>query len=201
MAELRRKTPVQPRAAQTVETLLDAAAQVLQNEGEPRFTTNRVAEAAGFSIGTLYQYFPNKNALVEALVERERAAIEAAIVKALAKSDTNDVAAIIRIVVRTLIGAFGRRRRMRKFVILQMIRLNLAPAALKGLDDIGLVVVAAIAERGAGDVRPLSEAASFVFTRAIMGAIRAAVLEDRAILEIPDFEDELVRLALRFVLA
>jgi hypothetical protein len=54
--------------------------------------------------------------------------------------------------------------------------------------------------RGKGRVRPLSEAASFVLTRAIVGAIRSAVLEDRLILDSQDFEDELVRLALRFLL-
>ena len=79
MTELHRKTPVQERSKQTIETILDAATQVLQVEGEERFTTNRVAEKSGFSIGTLYQYFPNKNAIVEALAERERIAIEATV--------------------------------------------------------------------------------------------------------------------------
>ena len=56
MPEIKRKNPTQARAQQTVGTILDAAAQILQTEGEAHFNTNRVAEKAGFSIGTLYQY-------------------------------------------------------------------------------------------------------------------------------------------------
>ena len=200
MTELHRKTPVQERSKQTIETILDAATQVLQVEGEERFTTNRVAEKSGFSIGTLYQYFPNKNAIVEALVERERIAIETTVARTISKVEPHEIEDVIRMVVRTAINAFGRRRKLRKFVIIQMIRLNLAPIALKGMDKIGISVVKAIEARGKGRVRLLSEAASFVLTRAIMGAIRSAVLEDRSILDSHDFEDELVRLALRFLL-
>jgi AcrR family transcriptional regulator len=200
MTELHRKTPIQERSKQTIETILDAATQVLQVEGEERFTTNRVAEKSGFSIGTLYQYFPNKNAIVEALAERERIAIEATVAKAISKADPHEIEDVIRMVVRTAINAFGRRRKLRKFVIIQMIRLNLAPIVLKSIDKIGISVVKAIEVHGKGRVRPLSEAASFVLTRAIMGAIRSAVLEDRLILDSQDFENELVRLALRFLL-
>jgi AcrR family transcriptional regulator len=200
MTELHRKTPIQERSKQTIETILDAATQVLQVEGEERFTTNRVAEKSGYSIGTLYQYFPNKNAIVEAIAERERIAIEATVAKAISKADPHKIEDVIRTVVRTAINAFGRRRKLRKFVIIQMIRLNLAPIFLKGVDKIGISVVKEIEAHGKDRVRPLSDAASFVLTRAIMGAIRSAVLEDRSILDSQDFEDELVRLALRFLL-
>jgi AcrR family transcriptional regulator len=136
MTELHRKMPIQERSKQTIETILDAATQVLQVEGEERFTTNRVAEKSGYSIGTLYQYFPNKNAIVEALAERERIAIEAAVAKAISKADPHRIEDVIRMAVRTAINAFGRRRKLRKFVIIQMIRLNLAPIFLKSIDKI-----------------------------------------------------------------
>jgi AcrR family transcriptional regulator len=59
-----RKQPKQARSAGLVATLLEAAVQVLAKEGAPRFTTARVAEKAGVSIGSLYQYFPNKTAIL-----------------------------------------------------------------------------------------------------------------------------------------
>jgi AcrR family transcriptional regulator len=59
-----RKQPKQARSAELVATILEAAAQVLAKEGAPRFTTARVAEKAGVSIGSLYQYFPNKAAIL-----------------------------------------------------------------------------------------------------------------------------------------
>jgi AcrR family transcriptional regulator len=59
-----RKTPQQARSNQLVEAVLDAAVQVLTKEGARRFTTARVAERAGVSVGSLYQYFPNKAAIL-----------------------------------------------------------------------------------------------------------------------------------------
>jgi AcrR family transcriptional regulator len=59
-----RKRPKQARSAQLVATILEAAVQVLAQEGAQRFTTARVAEKAGVSIGSLYQYFPNKAAIL-----------------------------------------------------------------------------------------------------------------------------------------
>ena len=59
-----RKQPQQARSAELVDTILEAATQVLANEGAQRFTTARVAERAGVSVGSLYQYFPNKAAIL-----------------------------------------------------------------------------------------------------------------------------------------
>ena len=65
-----RKEPRQARSRVTVEAILDAGAQLLGRKGWEGFTTNGVAEAAGVSIGSLYQYFPNKLVLIEAITRR-----------------------------------------------------------------------------------------------------------------------------------
>lgn len=65
-----RKTPVQRRSRATVDAILEASAQVFEAHGYAGGTTNRVAKAAGVSIGTLYQYFASKEALAVALLER-----------------------------------------------------------------------------------------------------------------------------------
>ena len=66
-----RKAPRQRRAAHTVGAILEAAALVLETDGLEGFNTNAVARRAGASIGTLYQYFPSKDALTLALLQRE----------------------------------------------------------------------------------------------------------------------------------
>ncbi len=66
-----RKIPRQKRSAETVEIIVEAAARILETKGLAAYTTNAVAERAGVSIGSLYQYFPNKDALTAALIERE----------------------------------------------------------------------------------------------------------------------------------
>jgi AcrR family transcriptional regulator len=59
-----RKVPVQARSSELVASILEAAVRVLATEGPQRFTTIRVAEKAGVSVGSLYQYFPNKHAIL-----------------------------------------------------------------------------------------------------------------------------------------
>jgi AcrR family transcriptional regulator len=66
-----RKEPKQARSTELVAAVLEAAAQVLAREGAPRFTMARVAEKAGVSVGSLYQYFPNKAAILFRLQSAE----------------------------------------------------------------------------------------------------------------------------------
>lgn len=68
-----RKTPTQARSVETVKVIVEAAAQVLELHGRDGFSTNAVAKTAGVSIGSLYQYFPQKDALIRALIARETA--------------------------------------------------------------------------------------------------------------------------------
>ena len=67
-----RKAPSQPRSAHTVEVMLEGAAHILEQHGLDGYTTNAIAARAGVSIGSLYQYFPTKDAVTVALIERER---------------------------------------------------------------------------------------------------------------------------------
>jgi AcrR family transcriptional regulator len=88
-----RKTPIQARSTITVEAISEATIQVLLSHGAERLTTTRVAERAGVSVGTLYQYYPNKQSLLFAVLEhhmnnvatRVEAACESACHKPLAE--------------------------------------------------------------------------------------------------------------------
>jgi AcrR family transcriptional regulator len=66
-----RKSASQKRSRLTVDTLLQATARVLVKDGYDRASTNRIAHVAGVSIGSLYQYFPSKEALVAAVIDRQ----------------------------------------------------------------------------------------------------------------------------------
>ena len=89
-----RKAPRQARSAATVEAIHIAAIQVLLADGVTRLTTTRVAERAGVSVGTMYQYFPHKEALLFALVRQKLGAIAAAMEEAAARLAGNSLAAI-----------------------------------------------------------------------------------------------------------
>jgi AcrR family transcriptional regulator len=77
-----RKTPRQARSAVTVEAIYTATIQVLLADGVSRLTTTRVAERAGVSVGSMYQYYPHKQALLFAVVERQLEMITGAMLSA-----------------------------------------------------------------------------------------------------------------------
>lgn len=80
------RTPKQDRATKRRESILDAAASLLESRGYEGVTTNALAKEAAASIGTVYQYFPNKEAVLLALLERYRERLGAALLPALAQA-------------------------------------------------------------------------------------------------------------------
>ena len=94
-----RKTPIQPRATVTVGAISEATIQVLLKQGVNRLTTTRVAERAGVSVGTLYQYYPNKQSLLFAALadhlDRVATAVEAACEQARHKPLSDMVRAVV----------------------------------------------------------------------------------------------------------
>jgi AcrR family transcriptional regulator len=101
-----RRRPRQARAQATVDAIVKATARVLVEEGYDRASTNRIAHAAGVSIGSLYQYFPSKEALVAALVESHQSRMRDALDLALAAGAAGSLEARARLVVRGMMAAY-----------------------------------------------------------------------------------------------
>lgn len=91
-----RRMPRQRRSRATIEVILEASTRVLAADGLTGFTTNRVAEVAEVSIGSLYQYYPNKAALVAALIARVQAGYVDEIERLVAATATLPLAAALR---------------------------------------------------------------------------------------------------------
>jgi len=105
-----RRRPSQRRSQVTVTAILDAAARVFEERGFEAGTTNHVAERAGVSIGSLYEYFPNKDAMVVAVVERELEREGSRLLAILEPAATErDLAAQLRAFVEMLVELHGRR--------------------------------------------------------------------------------------------
>jgi AcrR family transcriptional regulator len=98
-----RKQPQQARSAELVSAILEAAIQVLAKEGAARFTTARVAEKAGVSVGSLYQYFPNKAAILFRLQSDEWVQTTTMLQRILENQETPPLDRL-----RTLVHAFIR---------------------------------------------------------------------------------------------
>lgn len=168
-----------------MDVILEAAAQLLERDGLDGFTTNAVAERAGVSIGAVYRYFPNKRALTHALAERESALHGAEMQRLLRENGAG--LAPDRALVRAFIGAFQGRARARR--IAMEIWFQTTPAeALSGRFDAFIQTL----NQTHGPLDPIQ---AFVLTRAMHGAMRAAVLEGVAFFQDQAFEDELVSLS------
>lgn len=115
--EIKRRKPRQARAGETVAAILEATAQILEAGGLAAFTTNAVAERAGVSIGTLYQYFADKNAVLRSLAERELQAALARVARALKGEIDSSIEGRVRAMVRAIVDAFEGRLRARRAVV------------------------------------------------------------------------------------
>ncbi|HFG6799435.1 TetR family transcriptional regulator [Acinetobacter baumannii] len=98
-----RKRPHQARSVATFEAILEAAARILESLGFAGFNTNAVAELAGVSIGSLYQYFPSKDALIVELIRRERAKLSNHIVEAIQKHDAADLKEKLKLIIQAAV--------------------------------------------------------------------------------------------------
>jgi AcrR family transcriptional regulator len=100
-----RKMPVQARSKSTVSALFEASIQVLLARGYRQFTTTRVAERAGVSVGTLYQYYPNKQALIVAVTAQHLDAVVARVKAACDDARGQELAIVVRCVVDAFLAA------------------------------------------------------------------------------------------------
>ncbi len=100
-----RRRPVQRRAQQTVEAILDAVIRILKRDGFEAVTTNHIAEVAGVSIGSLYQYFPDKRAIFAALHRRHVGEIDRGIQTALIENAAASLEDLVRALVDAMIDA------------------------------------------------------------------------------------------------
>jgi len=184
-----------------VAAILEGAAQVLEAGGLAAFTTNAVAERAGVSIGTLYQYFGDKNALIRTIATRELEAALGRVRQALRGEIDPAPEGRVRAMIRAIITAFRGRQRARKAVLMAILSQG-------GGNELLAPVAAFLAEHQADVGRTpqygfaaLDRQQLFVVSRALMGAIRAAVIEEQPFLRDQAFEDELVRLVMAYLRA
>lgn len=183
------RIPKQSRARQTVEIFYEAAARIIES-GRPRdLTTNRIAARAGFSIGTLYGYFPNKQALLRAMGLHECARQEVLTVEALQRAPlTNSGETSVRILIRAALWPFAGRPRLRTAML----------ALLASDEDIMRAPLEMLPRlsRSCASLAGTSSVSAFTLPRAILGTIRAAIIERPELLDSQEFEDELVAMAM-----
>ena len=196
-----RKRPRQTRSQHTVDAILDAAARVFVRDGYAAATTNHIADVAGVSIGSVYQYFPNKDALVAALHARHARQMQAVMTAVLDGSSGASLRDSIAGLVRALVAAHmvepGLQRILeRELPFFDDARDPAGPGAL------AVARVEALLARHrdvlAVDDRAL---AAWIVLRTLESLVHAAVLEPSRAIALPDLERGITDLVSGYLLA
>jgi len=188
-----RKRPRQARSKTTVDAILGATARVLVKHGFDRLTTNAVADAAGVSIGSLYQYFPNKEALVAALIERHIEEMTAAVLAEIARVAELPIGDAARCVVEMMIRAHAVEPELHRVLSEQVPRVGRL-ARLRELDAISHRAVAQLLEARRQELAIRDpDLAAFVLVCSIEAIVHQATLYSERLAD-PHLVEEATRL-------
>jgi AcrR family transcriptional regulator len=146
-----RKQPRQPRAAATMAAVVEASARILEEGGLGAFNTNAVAARAGVSIGSLYQYFPGKDAILANLVRREAEAFDAALTEAVAQTGELGTSSAVALLAQVAVAHQASRPRLSRILDLEEQRLGLAGEADAAGARTGATIARFLAQRHLGE--------------------------------------------------
>jgi AcrR family transcriptional regulator len=197
-----RKSASQERSRSTVDALLEATARVLVKEGYDRASTNRIAEVAGVSIGSLYQYFPSKEALVAAVIDRHTQEVSEVTRNALVKVAARPIEVAAREFVSVAIDAHRVNPKLHGVLAEQIPRVGrLENIEANVREGYALVRGYLEAHRDEIDVADL-DLAAFVLVTVVEALTHAAVLRRPDILADEKerrFVDDVTRLLVRYL--
>lgn len=196
--QIRRRQPTQERAQITVSIILEAAAQILRSEGRTGFNTNKIAERAGISIGTLYGYFPNKDAIFIALARQIIEEDAQALAKVL---DAGHGTETLRHLLRTLFTRHSDDSYLRRTVMSIYISEGFGAEHDVHVETM-IEEFTSRPERLLGtEVSPIDPARLFAASRAIIGIARAFTEQgDVKRFSLQAIEDEAVSLIHKYLL-
>jgi AcrR family transcriptional regulator len=193
-----RKQPRQARSQATIDAILTATARVLVKDGFDRASTNRIAEAAGVSIGSLYQYFPCKEALVAALVERHIEQMTALLTDAFVRLAALPIAEAARELVSLHLRAHAIDPRLHRVVSEQLPRLGRVDR-VHDVERQAMRMVRAYLEAHRREITPKDlDLAAFVLVETVEGLTHAALLHGARV-DDDKLIDEITALVVRYL--
>jgi AcrR family transcriptional regulator len=167
-----RKTPIQARSTVTVASIREATIQVLLSHGAERLTTTRVAERAGVSVGTLYQYYPNKQSLLFAVLEHHMNNVAAKVEAACESARHKPLAQMIK----EMVEAFVDAKMERADISIALYRVSGdvgGPALIKRISQRSRKAVAEMFQTAPDDRFPPDKFVVDIMLSAMAGAMRS----------------------------
>jgi AcrR family transcriptional regulator len=172
-----RKAPRQSRSQATVTAILDATARILVERGFAQASTNAVAERAGVSVGSLYQYFPNKEALVAALHARHGDQMTAVIQRALTRAMDATLFDALTGLIEATVEAHRVDADLHRVLEQQLGGMDIVTMHEEYLDVMEDRIVALLSRHRADITAPDLKLAAFMLMNAAHGLIHAVVLQ------------------------
>jgi AcrR family transcriptional regulator len=191
-----RKKPQQERSIAMVATLLEAATRVFVKEGYAKATTNRIAKAAGVSVGSLYQYFPSKDAIAVELLRRYRDGLVELVGTRLGAATPETFTAGVRDLIGELLRAEGINPALHRVLIEQVLRTS-ARREMLGFEE-RLEAVLAEGMRAAKIELADPDLSAFMIVRVVLSVVQSAVV-DRPKYKSAALADELTELVVGYV--
>jgi AcrR family transcriptional regulator len=193
-----RKNPSQSRSQRMVDDLLDATAKVLIEEGWEKASTNRIARAAGVSVGSIYQYFPNKEALVLALARRHGDQMTSLLARTATDLATASLEHAVPVFVRAMFAAHRVEPELHVALVHQVLHVGLE--AVDEIQQVALAMVRAYLEQHKARLLVTDlDAAAWMCVTTVEAAVHGAVLDKSGRLDDPAIERELCDLLLRYL--
>jgi AcrR family transcriptional regulator len=195
-----RKEPKQARARATIEAILAAAAQILVQDGFEAATTNSIAQRAGVSVGSLYQYFPSKEAVIFALVERHVGKMQRQLEEVIAEYSEAPLEEIVPTYVKAMLAAHRVEPRLHRVFSEQLPKLAGRDALMRWSEDAERVVRGVLYQHR-DRLRPRDlEMAAFLLLHAVEAITHALVIFRPRYLEREALADEISELIMRYLL-
>ena len=194
-----RKRPLQNRSKATVDTILTATARILIKLGFDGLTTNAVAEAAGVSIGSLYQYFPNKEALVAALIESQLDIKNAQTIAELGRVAGLPFGEAVRAMIELTIQNYAAQPELKRVLLEQVPRVGRMARIAELHQSTHKMVTALLTARRAELAIRNPEMAAFLLVSAIEAIAHRATLFEPARLKDPALIDEATAMVTRYL--
>jgi AcrR family transcriptional regulator len=197
-----RKQPQQARSKATVTAVLDATIRILDREGPDAATTTRVAEVAGISIGTLYQYFSHRDAILDALQDREFERAMELMERVLGAAGTVGPARdVAREVIRGLLALYAEAPALHRVLALEGLRVTPAHR-VHAFDMRVIAVVRTFLSTSSLPIRRKNlDAAAFVVFQSVRASMLARMLEQPPGLDDDTLAEELTDMVLRYLVA
>ena len=194
-----RNAPKQSRSRETVHAILEATIRILDREGSDAASTTRIAEVAGVSVGTLYQYFENREAIFDALQDREFERATEFMAQVLSEANGCSEQQLARAVIEGLLALYAQSPALHRLLAIEGLRVTPTERVLAFDTRVVGLIRSFLATGHLSIRRDNLDAAAFVIYQSVRATMLARLLEEPPGLHDEALIEEMTDLVVRYL--